>query len=402
VERPAAFDGKRILLGVSGSIAAYKAVDVLRRLQELGADVRVVLTANAERFVSRLTFETLSGHPVPDADFQGWGTSGIGHIEVTDGIDLAIVAPATANIIGKAASGIADDTLTSALIALDCPLVLAPAMNDRMYRNAVVQENIARLKARGVTVVEPGTGSLACGTIGQGRLADTDVIVRTLAGCLPCRDLEGATVLVTAGPTREAIDAVRFISNPSTGKMGFALAAAARNRGARVILIAGPGEAAPPAGLEFIRITSAADMYAAAMEHADRADIVIMAAAVSDFKPSTAAERKIKKQEAPMMIHLEQTKDILLHLGSVPGKRMLVGFAAETDNLVENAGKKLLEKHLDMIIANDLRQKGAGFACDTNSVTILDRSGGVAELPIMSKGDIAERILDKIVELRKK
>jgi phosphopantothenoylcysteine decarboxylase / phosphopantothenate---cysteine ligase len=402
VDRPSALEGKRILLGVSGSIAAYKAVDILRRLQEQGADVRVVLTANAERFVPRLTFETLSGHPVPDAEFQGWNPAGIGHIEVTDAVDVALVAPATANVIGKAASGIADDSLTSALIALDCPLLLAPAMNERMYRNPVVQENIARLKARGVAFVEPGTGSLACGTVGQGRLADTELIVAAVARCLTAPDLEGTTVLITAGPTREAIDAVRFISNPSTGKMGFALAAAARSRGARVILVAGPTETIPPPGVELVRVISAADMYTAVMERADQAQIMIMAAAVSDFKPSDPVERKIKKQEAPTVIHLERTEDILSRLGSLPGGRILVGFAAETDNVVENARKKLNEKNLDMIVANDVLQKGAGFASDTNSVVILSRSGEAVELPVMSKAMIAGRIIDKIVEVRKK
>ncbi len=403
MERHAPLEGKRILLGVSGSIAAYKAVDVLRRLQEHGADVQVILTAHAERFVSRLTFETLTGRRVPDAEFQEWEPDeGIGHIELTSGIDLALVAPATANVIGKAASGIADDTLTSALIALDCPLILAPAMNDRMYRNPAVQENIARLKARSVLFVEPGSGALACGTIGQGRLAETETIVRAVTRRLRNRDLEGVRVLVTAGPTREAIDAVRFISNPSTGKMGFALAAAAHSRGANVILIAGPSETVPPEGPELIRVTSAADMHAAVMKQADHADIVIMAAAVSDFKPSTSSERKIKKQDAPAVIHLDRTDDILSRVSAVPGRRILVGFAAETDDVTKNALKKLREKNLDLIIANDILQKGAGFASDTNSVVILDRSGETLELPIMSKAEISEHIIDKIVKLRKK
>jgi phosphopantothenoylcysteine decarboxylase/phosphopantothenate--cysteine ligase len=402
VGRPSAMEGKRILLGVSGSIAAYKAVDILRRLQEHGTDVRVVLTANAERFVPRLTFETLSGHPVPDPGFEGWNPAGIGHIEATEGIDAALVAPATANIIGKTAAGIADDTLTSALIALDCPLVFAPAMNDRMYRNPAVQENIARLKARGAAFVEPGTGSLACGTVGQGRLADTELIVRAVASCLPAPELAGTTVLVTAGPTREALDAVRFISNPSTGKMGFAIATAARKRGANVILVAGPTQTVPPSGVDFVRVTSAADMYKAVMARAAQADIVIMAAAVSDFTPSAPAERKIKKQEAPTVIHLERTEDILSHLGSLPGKRMLVGFAAETDDVVVNARKKLKEKNLDMIVANDLLQQGAGFASDTNSVVMLLKSGESVELPLMSKAEIGERIIDEVIKVRKK
>ncbi len=402
MDRPTALEGKRILLGVSGSIAAYKAVDILRRLQESGADVRVVLTANAARFVTPLTFETLSNHPVPAPDFPEGSASGIGHIDVTDGLDVALVAPATANILGKTASGIADDTLSSALIALDCPLVMAPAMNDRMYRNSIVRENISRLRQRGVRFVEPGVGPLACGTIGQGRLAETDQIIHAVADCLRVQDLAGATVLVTAGPTREAIDAVRFISNPSTGRMGFALAAAAHARGARVILVAGPSDVPPPTGPALVRITSAAEMHKAVLDHAPQADVVIMAAAVSDFRPATPATRKIKKQEAPTEIHLERTEDILMNVGRIPGRRLLVGFAAETDDVVNNAGKKLREKNLDLVIANDLLKQGAGFAGETNSVVLLQRSGSPVELPLMSKADIAHRILDTVVEVRKK
>lgn len=395
-------DGKRILLGVSGSIAAYKAADILRRLQDNGAEVRVVMTGNAERFISRLTFEALSGKPVPGAAFPDWEQPGIGHIDVTDQLDVAVVAPATANLIGKLASGIADDTLTTALTALDCPLVIAPAMNDRMYRSPVVQKNIAFLREQGVRFVEPGTGQLACGSIGQGRLADVDVIVRAVGDALPAGDLAGLTVLVTAGPTREPIDAVRFISNPSTGKMGFALADAARSRGAEVILVSGPTDVPPPRGLTFIPVKSAADMKQAAMEHAKSADIVIMAAAVSDFRPVSAHNRKIKKQEAPTVIELERTDDILAAVGTIPGRRMLVGFAAETDDLLNNAVKKLKDKKLDMIVANDLLKPGAGFAADTNAVTVLDSAGSRTELPVMPKTKIAEILIDKIVEFRKK
>lgn len=399
---PSRLEGKRILLGVSGSIAAYKAVDILRKLQEQGADVRVVMTKNAERFVSRLTFETLSGNPVPGVGFQDWEQQTIGHIDVTDGLDIALVAPATANVIGKVASGIADDTLTTSLMALDCPLIMAPAMNDRMYRNAVVQRNIASLKQQGVYFIDPGTGALACGTTGQGRLAEVELILQEVSDRLPSGSLSGTTVLVTAGPTREQIDAVRFISNPSTGKMGYALAAAAQSRGADVILISGPSEIKSPRGMTMIRVKSAADMSHAVMKHIGSADIVIMAAAVSDFKPVLSSDRKIKKQEAPSVFELERTEDILNTISKVPGKRLLIGFAAETDDHVDNAIKKLKDKNLDMIVVNDLLKQGAGFAADTNIVTIIDKSGKQTELPLMTKTEIASRIIDKIVELKKK
>jgi phosphopantothenoylcysteine decarboxylase/phosphopantothenate--cysteine ligase len=393
-------DGKHILLGVSGSIAAYKAVDILRRLREQGGEVNVVMTKNAARFVSRLTFEALSGKPVFWDEFQEAERKGIGHIDITAGLDLALVAPATANIIGKIASGIADDALTTALMATACPLIIAPAMNDRMYRNAVVQKNIAFLKEQGIRFVEPDTGPLACGTTGQGRLAEIENIVQTVSSALSARDLAGMTVLVTAGPTRESIDAVRFISNPSTGKMGYAIAEAARDRGASVILISGPTAIAPPAGVTLISVQSASDMHKAVMDHMEGTQVVVMAAAVSDFKPTFSSDRKIKKHEAPTMINLERTEDILSAVAKSPGKKLLVGFAAETDNVLDNAIHKLRSKNLDMIVVNDLMKKGAGFGSDTNAVIIIDRAGVRAELPLMPKREIARRIIDKIAEFK--
>jgi phosphopantothenoylcysteine decarboxylase/phosphopantothenate--cysteine ligase len=392
--------GKRILLGVTGSIAAYKAVDVLRRLKESGADVRVVMTKNATRFISPLTFETLSGKPVLCDEFQDWARSSIGHIDVAANQDLALIAPATANIVGKAAAGIADDALTTALMALECPVVMAPAMNDRMYRNPVLRRNIQFLKEQGVRFIEPETGPLACGTTGQGRLADPSRIVQEITSMLVSQDLAGVTILVTAGPTREPIDMVRFISNPSSGKMGYAIAAAARDRGAQVVLISGPSHLPLPYGVKTVRVLSADDMYRAVMEHIEGTQIVIMAAAVSDFKPAVFTDRKIKKHEAPTILQLEPTRDILLELGKTAGKRFLVGFAAETDNMRQNALKKLQEKNLDMIVANDLVRAGAGFGTDTNAVTIIDRNGTETELPVMPKSEIAAHILDKIVELK--
>jgi phosphopantothenoylcysteine decarboxylase/phosphopantothenate--cysteine ligase len=399
-ERRLTLKGKRILLGVSGSIAAYKAVDILRRLQDEGADVSVAMTSNAARFVSRLTFESLSGKPVLCDESREEEWSGIRHVDVTDGLDLALVAPATANIIGKLASGIADEALTTALVAVDCPLIIAPAMNDRMFRNRVVQKNIASLKELGVRFVDPETGPLACGTVGQGRLADSEMIVQAVSTALSRGELAGVTVLVTAGPTREPIDAVRFISNPSTGTMGYALAAAARDRGASVILVSGPTAITPPRGVTVVSVLTARDMTTAVMDRLQSAQVVIMAAAVSDFRPAAPSDRKIKKEDASPVISLERTEDILSGVGKVPGSRLLVGFAAETDRVLEHAVEKLKSKNLDLIVANDLLKKGAGFGCDTNAVTIIDRAGSQTELPVMPKREIARRIIDKIVELK--
>jgi phosphopantothenoylcysteine decarboxylase/phosphopantothenate--cysteine ligase len=399
LEQCDALAGKRILLGVTGSIAAYKAVELLRRLGERGAEVRVAMTGHACRFVSRLTFEALSGRPVLCDEFSEVERNAIGHIDATCGLDVALIAPATANIIGKIAAGIADDALTSAVMALECPLIVAPAMNDRMYANPVLQRNIRVLKEMGVRFIEPGTGSLACGTTGQGRLAETERIVHGLSSLFQQKNLAGRTVLVTAGPTREFIDAVRFISNPSTGKMGYALAEAAKERGAEVVLISGPTCLAAPRGVEVISVVSAGEMRRAVQEQFDHSDVVIMAAAVSDFRPARSSDRKIKKAEAPDVLRLERTADILKELGGAGGRRLLVGFAAETDHIEENALQKLKDKNLDLVVANDVLGSGSGFGTDTNAVTIFDRSGGKRELPVMPKADIAGSILDCVVEL---
>jgi phosphopantothenoylcysteine decarboxylase/phosphopantothenate--cysteine ligase len=284
-------------------------------------------------------------------------------------------------------------------MALECPLFIAPAMNDRMFRNAALQRNVKALKEAGARFIEPDTGSLACGTIGQGRLADIDRIIDAVWPVFTPKDMAGRTVIVTAGPTREAIDAVRFISNPSTGRMGYALAAAARERGAEVILIAGPTQLGPPRNVTLIPVVSADDMRRAVMEHIQRSHAVIMAAAVSDFKPSHAADRKIKKNEAPLHLDLERTGDILQELGGLSGKPLLAGFAAETDNIEQNAVKKLREKNLDLIVVNDVLKPGSGFGTDTNSVVIFDRTGRRMELPTMQKSEIAARVLDVLVNL---
>ncbi len=393
--------GKRILLGVSGSIAAYKAAEILRRLGEQGAEVRVVLTRNAAQLVAARTFAALSGRPVLTDEFRDSGWGAMGHISVTDDLDLVVVAPATANIIAKAAAGIADDALSTALVAAACPIVMAPAMNVRMYRNPAVQRNIVVLKASGVRFVDPDSGELACGVRGQGRLAGTENIVKAVEAVL-CSSggLAGITVLVTAGPTREPIDAVRFISNPSSGRMGYAIAKGARDRGAHVILVSGPTSLDPPAGVRMIRVTTASEMHAAVVEHAQAAGIVIMAAAVSDFRPTAPAARKVKKEKAALSVPLEATVDILQSLGENKDNRILVGFAAETENVVGNAREKLKRKNLDLIVANDVSKPGVGFGAVTNAVTLIDRNGALSEIPLMSKEEIAARVLDKVEELK--
>lgn len=396
------FSGRRILLGVTGSIAAYKAAEILRRLQDEGARVHVAMTRNALRFVGSLTFAALSGQPVLTDD--SWTAEGerIEHISSTEGLDLALVAPATANSIGKIASGIADDALSSALMACGCPLVVAPSMNDRMYRNPFLLRNLAHLREQGAVIVEPEAGRLACGSEGRGRLAGPEAILAAAATLLVPGDLAGMTVLVTAGPTREAIDAVRFLSNPSTGRMGYAIARSVRDHGAQVILISGPTQLEPPAGVTFIAVENAAEMKRAVHQHADRCSVIIMTAAVTDFRPVSVHDHKVKKEDAPLTLQLERTEDILHELGSVMQGRILVGFAAETDDLVQNAHQKLRNKNLDLIVANDVRRKDAGFGTETNMVTIIERSGTVTELPLMPKTAIAEQITRKVAQLAAK
>jgi phosphopantothenoylcysteine decarboxylase / phosphopantothenate---cysteine ligase len=400
LEKPAPLAGRKALLGVTGSIAAYKAVEILRRLKDCGVETTVAMTRHAAAFVSPLTFETLSGRPVLLDDLAERTPAAIGHIAVTEDLDFCLVAPATANIIGKIAAGIADDALTSALMALDCPLVIAPAMNDRMYRNPVLRKNIDALAAIGVKFIEPETGELACGMSGKGRLADVDSVLRTLSSLFLPQELAGVKVLVTAGPTREAIDPVRFIGNPSTGKMGYALASAAMERGAEVVLVSGPVELAAPRGAAMVRVVSAGEMRAAVMENAAASDIVIMAAAVSDFAPSSVAGLKIKKEDAPLILHLERTPDILSELGKSGGGKFLVGFAAETHDVEKNALQKLRDKKLDMIVANDLLMEGSGFGKDTNAVIILSCAGDKTELPRMLKSDAARHIIAAVIEQR--
>lgn len=390
--------GKKIILGVTGGIAAYKAPELIRRLVKEGAYVRVVMTENAHRFVTSLTFQTLSGHPVLTDTFAQ-DVYDINHVALADFAELVVVAPATANIIGKMAAGIADDLLSTLLLAVRTPVLLCPAMNAAMYENTVVQDNLEKLRNRGIHIMEPGAGALACGAEGKGRMPEADEIVDEIMGILAKKDLEGETVLVTAGPTREPFDPVRFITNYSSGKMGYALAAAARRRGARVHLVSGPTAIVPPRGVEVKWIGSAREMYDAVMGSLEGASVVIKAAAVADYRPVVRAQEKIKKTAGPLVLELERNPDIIAEVGKRKGERILVGFAMESENLLENAAAKLKAKGMDLIVANDLREAGAGFQHDTNIVKILYPDGSVESLPLMDKMDVAHAVLDRVAAL---
>jgi phosphopantothenoylcysteine decarboxylase/phosphopantothenate--cysteine ligase len=392
--------GKRILLGVTGSIAAYKAVEVLREFVKRGAEVQVVMTEAATKFVAPLTFETLSRQPVLLDMFSLAYGSKIGHIEATQRANVFLVAPATAQTIARMALGLADDFLSCIFLASRCPVLVAPAMDSDMFQHAAVQQNLAALRGRGVHIVEPGHGELASGLVGPGRLADLSEIVAAVERVLaPRRDLDGQIVLVTAGPTREPLDPIRYLSNRSSGKMGYAIAEAAASRGARVVMVSGPTALFAPPGVDMVHVETAQEMYEAVLAKLPVATVVIKAAAVSDYRPKRVADRKIKKEETVPEVTLEPTPDILAEVGKRKGTRIVVGFAAETDDLVANARKKLQRKRVHLMVANDVRQPGAGFDTDTNLVKVLDAGGGVEELPLLSKREVADRILDRVVKL---
>jgi len=390
-----------VVLGVTGCIGAYKACEVLRELQKRELEVQVVMTESATRFVAPLTFEALSRHPVFVDQFALGASGEIQHVSLADGADLLLVAPATANILGKFARGIADDALSTLYLASKAPVLVAPAMNSNMYDHPAVRENLAILVARGVRVVEPGSGYLACGWLGQGRLAEpTEIVEAALAVLRQKRSLEGECVLVTAGPTLEDIDPVRLVSNRSTGRMGYRLAEAARDRGARVILISGPTALPPPAGLEVLLVRSAQDMEAAVGARLPEATVLAMAAAVSDYRPATTSPTKIKKAEGSLSLEMVRTPDILQSVGKQKGDRFVIGFAAETDRVLENARRKRIEKNVDLLVANDLTEAGAGFAGETNVVVLIDAQGET-RLALMSKLELAERIWDRVEQLRR-
>jgi phosphopantothenoylcysteine decarboxylase/phosphopantothenate--cysteine ligase len=393
-------EGKTIVLGLSGGIACYKAADLLRVLVRAGARVRVMMTAGAREFITPLTLQTLSGHPVATDTFDLTQESEIGHIRLADEADAVVIAPATANVIGKIAAGIADDIVTTVLLATRAPLLLAPSMNVNMYDHPAVRENLERLQARGVRIIEPGEGFLACGWEGKGRLAEPEAIAAEVARALSPQDLRGERVLVTAGPNREPIDPVRFVSNRSTGKMGFAVAAAAWRRGANVTLVAGPTALPTPHGVQRQDVVTAEEMRRAVTAELEHTSILIMAAAVADYRPARVAGEKLKKGGGRLVLELDRTVDILAELAPRKGNRLVVGFAAETEDVLGNAERKLVAKNLDMIVANDVAGTQTGFGVDTNAVTIVDRCGQRVAVPLMSKDDVAERIVDHIVVLR--
>jgi phosphopantothenoylcysteine decarboxylase / phosphopantothenate---cysteine ligase len=395
-------DGRRILVGLSGGIACYKACEVVRLLARDGARVRVVMTAGAREFVTPLTLQTLSGQPVATDTFSLTQESEIGHIRLADEAEAVLIAPATANVIAKLAHGVADDLLSTVLLATRAPLLLAPAMNVHMWEHAATQANLRTLVERGADVVGPASGSLACGYEGAGRLAEPPEIVEAVTGVLSPKDLRGERVLVSAGPTREAIDPVRYLSNHSSGKMGDAIARVARRRGAEVVLVTGPTSLPPPPGVRTVAVTSAEEMRQALESEFRAASVLIMAAAVADHRVRVPAARKLKKGPRPFALELERTPDILAGLASRKGRRIVIGFAAETHAVVEEATRKLREKHLDLVVANDVTAAGAGFGSDTNVAKLFDAEGLAESLPVMPKAEVAGRILDWVVRRRQR
>jgi phosphopantothenoylcysteine decarboxylase/phosphopantothenate--cysteine ligase len=393
-------EGRKVVLGVTGGIAAYKAAELTRALIKKGACVRAVMTVNAMEFITPLTMQILSGNPVcsemflPPQDFE------MAHISLSDFADILVIAPATANVIGKIASGLADDLLTTTVMAAKAPVLICPAMNVNMLTNAAVQENMAKLAARGYHLLEPGYGELACKTEGAGRLPDIPEIVEEIETILTMKDLTGEKLLITAGPTREPLDPVRFITNYSSGKMGYALAVAAKRRGADVTLISGPTSLPPPRGVRFVGVSTALEMREAVMAHYKEATSIIKAAAVADYRPSVRSDAKIKKHEGAFLLSLERNPDIIEEIGKLKGDRILIGFAMESENLIENARGKMLKKNMDYIAANMIAMEGAGFQSDTNIITIIGRDGRVEELPRMDKQQAADKILDKIKAAR--
>ncbi|MFT9599835.1 bifunctional phosphopantothenoylcysteine decarboxylase/phosphopantothenate--cysteine ligase CoaBC [Mesobacillus sp.] len=397
-------NGKKILLCVTGGIAVYKGAALTSKLTQAGAEVKVILSDSAAKFVTPLTFQALSRSEVYTDTFDEKNPENIAHIHLADWADLIIIAPATANIIGKLANGIADNMISTTLLAATAPVWVAPAMNVHMYQHPAVKKNMETLKSFGYEFIEPGEGYLACGYTGKGRLEEPERITE-LAGQFFNRqhwELSGKSVLITAGPTREKIDPVRFLTNHSTGKMGYAIAGEAVKMGARVILVSGPVNLEPPMGAEVIKVESAEEMYQAALEHFDDADVMIGTAAVADYRPKYIYEEKMKKKEGDQALELERTKDILFELGQRKKDQVIVGFAAETNDVENHAKGKLARKNADMIVANNVKQEGAGFGADTNIVTIYKKDGTNIELPLMPKADVARNILTEVVQLLKK
>ena len=389
---------KNIVLGVSGGIAVYKSVELLRLLIKDEANVRVIMTKNALEFVGRLTFEALSGQLVCTSLFEKVDDASIRHIDWANETDAVIIAPATANIIGKIAGGIADDALSTFILAVTCPVIICPSMNTNMFETKAVRRNLDRLKSDGHFVIEPESGELACGTTGPGRLPEPEDILDRLLSYLSPKDMKGKRILVTAGPTREIIDPVRFISNPSSGKMGFAVARAAEQRGGDVILITGPTDLPDPHNVTVVRVGTAREMALAVFEQMKNSEIIIKTAAVSDYSPKEQAGQKIKKEKDELVLLLEKTRDILKEVGRRKEDRILVGFAAETENLEQYAGKKLVEKNLDIVVGNLVGRSSSGFGTDTNEVTMFYKDGTKEVFPEMQKDDVAHILLDRILK----
>jgi phosphopantothenoylcysteine decarboxylase / phosphopantothenate---cysteine ligase len=389
---------KRIVVGVSGGIAAYKSPELVRILKKQGADIKIIMTQNAEEFIGALTLEALSGYEVCTGLFDGKDRGGIRHIEWAEEADAVVIAPATANIIGKLANGIADDALSTFLLAVTSPVILCPSMNTHMYESRSVQRNISKLEDDGYIIVEPEAGELACGTTGAGRLPEPHYIADRLVQAMCPKDLKGKKVLVSAGPTREAIDPVRYISNHSSGKMGYSVARAAEYRGADVTLVSGPTNLPPVAGVTMIRTTSAHEMADAVFDQAHDSDIIIKVAAVADYHPKHISEHKIKKEEDALDLALDKNPDILKELGARKKDQFLVGFAAETRDLDQNAKKKAEEKNLDMIVGNIVGGPSSGFGSDTNQVTFYYKDGTKENLPEIPKDEVAHTLLDRILE----
>ena len=387
---------RKIVLGITGGIAAYKAASLTRLLVKEGAAVRVIMTRSAQEFITPLTLQTLSGQPVYTKMFTPRQENELTHIALAEFADLLVVAPATANVIGKIAGGIADDLLTTTVMATKSPVLFCPAMNANMLANPAVRENMEKLTARGYFLMTSAYGDLACKVEGMGRLPEPEEIVEEINTILTPKDLHGRNMLITAGPTREPLDPVRFITNYSSGKMGYALAIMAMRRGANVTLISGPSALVPPRGVKFIGIATACEMLDAVLEHYKQANVIIKAAAVADYRPAARALSKIKKREGNLRLTLERNPDIIAELGRQKDNRIIIGFAMETENLVGNAIAKMETKNMDYIVANLLAQPGAGFQHDTNIVTIISRNGTREDLPLMNKMQVANRILDKV------
>jgi phosphopantothenoylcysteine decarboxylase/phosphopantothenate--cysteine ligase len=394
---------KKIILGITGGIAAYKSAELCRRLKKSGAEVQVIMTQSGIKFITPLTMECLSEKEVITEMFPERRMVGTRHISLAKWADLILVTPATYNLIGKIASGIADDILTTVISSTEAPVVFAPAMNVNMYENPICQQNMEKLRKLGYKFIEPGVGDLACGDVGKGRMAEPEEILTEVIKFLSeKKDLTDKSILVTASRTEEPIDAVRFLSNRSTGKMGYAVAEESFSRGAKVTLISGPSELNPSPGINLIKVRTADEMYKAVKKHYTKSDVLIMTAAVSDFAPVKFFSGKIKKQETELDLKLKPTPDILKEVGKNKGKKVLVGFALETEDEIENAKSKLKEKHLDLIMVNNPNLQGAGFEVDTNIATLIDKKGKVEKFPVISKKELAEKIIDRVGKLLKR